>query len=891
MSIMRSETARLAPVPTVVENNVISFDGILAESGLRYKSIEYYWQIGELDMNMGWILHLSVVKPQIQELIKLILPKLLPYNIPFKIIRNIELANYNLEGMLGVHYLGKIISIYPRNNDQAVQLATELITLTKNFKGPCVPSARLLKGIIYTEFVQNNPTPFSGHIKRNLVQKSDAVDIANWPFYNLASTDMAKHQSPKLLNFKYYPIALIKKDTKGDVQKYLYFKGPWKVNSCIIKQGKSNMLFDDAGRDVQDRLRWQFHLHQLLFEQIHLPKPIDLFSENGDTFFVMEFIKGSSLTSVLNSFYSTSNWGDLPPQSQILLTGYLLQILHIIELLHKNGFIHRDIMPENFLIDKNKKLWLLDVELMWSIDKNQPNPPFQFGTLGFSSPQQHQGITPSFEDDIYALGALMLNLFTNLHPIKLHQVSAEQLSETLLFLTQEPKLSKLICNCLAPNPSSRPVVKHLIGSITLYRNQLEQKQNPSKLQINSQNNISNYTELRRTINAAIQGLVHPVALSPQQVWVSNLQIPKHQIINPVVGLAVYPGWHTGAAGPLWLLAIARINGFEAEDRNEVYIQNWKYITEEHYRNTNRNASLYTGDAGIALALFAAFESRLLSPNNEELRLENLFSKDQTILSLAEGLAGQGLALLQIKQRMDTNYTDELLDSYINHLLNTQHKDGSWGIKRYHTLETNTILTLDNGIPGIIWFLLHYLDAYPDDNVLELVVKACNWLVKSARYKSKDRWVWSTMDDGKASTHFSTAKGIPGIILVLIKAFQVTGKSIYRDIAISNLNNLPEHPHFSNFTISDGLAGLGELYLEAYKVFKDQIWLHRAGWIEQLFLHTFQWRSSSDGYWLMDVDQTFTADLFTGNAGVIHFLMHYLSQEKMRHPLCGNIWKS
>jgi len=80
--------------------------------------------------------------------------------------------------------------------------------------------------------------------------------------------------------------------------------------------------------------------------------------------------------------------------------------------------------------------------------------------------------------------------------------------------------------------------------------------------------------------------------------------------------------------------------------------------------------------------------------------------------------------------------------------------------------------------------------------------------------------------------------------------------------------------------------LGEVYLEAYKAFDNPIWLQRATWIAQLFIHTLQSRTLSNGYWVMDGEQPVTADLSTGNAGAIHFLMHYLLPEKLQHPLGG-----
>ena len=101
---------------------------------------------------------------------------------------------------------------------------------------------------------------------------------------------------------------------------------------------------------------------------------------------------------------------------------------------------------------------------------------------------------------------------------------------------------------------------------------------------------------------------------------------------------------------------------------------------------------------------------------------------------------------------------------------------------------------------------------------------------------------------------------------------------------SSLQNLPDQPRFSNFSLGDGLAGLGEVYLEAYKAFKNLIWLQRAAWIARLFILSLQSRALSDGYWVMEGDSPVTADLFTGNTGAIHFLMHCLLPDELNHPL-------
>jgi len=129
------------------------------------------------------------------------------------------------------------------------------------------------------------------------------------------------------------------------------------------------------------------------------------------------------------------------------------------------------------------------------------------------------------------------------------------------------------------------------------------------------------------------------------------------------------------------------------------------------------------------------------------------------------------------------------------------------------------------------------------------------------------------------------KGTPGIALVLIKAYQVLEIDHYRSLSEEILNEIVERPVITNFTLGSGLAGIGELYLDAFKIFQDEKWRSRANWIAQLFVHTLHVNSQdTGGYWIPDYQTGYTADLFMGNSGIIHFLMRCTSPQILPHPL-------
>jgi len=862
---------------------------------VSYTPAGFYWQIGKIKNKQGWVLHLSVIRAQIAQLLNLILPELTHHSLAFRVLRDYSIAGSFLDGSMGIVNIGKIVSVFPESDQQAVIWARRLIELTSKFRGPVIFTDLHLGSIVYARyeaFTQDSANALDQReVKYIYDQKGQKVpDLYTIPYmlpkdipYPFA--DIVPSTTPKkgkLLNNIYYPLSILKSDAKGDVMRGIYFKKIWKIQLCLIKQGRFNMFADDHSRDIQDRLAWQFQLYKDLSKDIPMPPIFDFFQHGQDKYLVMQFIKGSSLAHWLYSLYQNRSWNDLPMPFKKKFLDILIEIISIIERLHQRGFIHRDITPENFIIDKKGKIHLIDMELTWHSISGHPDPPFRLGTPGFMSYEQLNTMTPTIKEDVFGIGGLMIVFFTNLTPVKFNTFLYPNLQKQLNFFIGESIIGTLITECLSRSPVDRPQIIDIRRVLENYREILKSCPN----MIHFQGSYANHTQdVDYIIKAGLRGLASGVFLSPKKRWASKAQTQLPQFGNDQINLTLYQGWHTGIAGPLWLVAKAKNAGYDVSLSQMAFDASWEYIFENLSQNgSSFESGLYFGSSGVALALSESLYSGLLSFNS--IRVENLytfFSTTSKQPTLSHGWAGEGIALLNCAEWLDKNFVKQRLEDYCFKIINSQLTDGAWEIQQLNSPKGDNFFALSNGVSGILWFLLSYFERFPNKDVEDTVRRGLNWLIQKSN-KKKDIYNWGLSNKNPTSVEWDTERGLLGILLVLTKAYEVLQDPIYREIAEKRLHEIHPRPVLMNFTLGTGLAGLGELYLEAFRVFDNQEWLERAGWVAQVFIHSFQEIEEGAGCWIIKTDLVLTADLFNGNSGILYFLLHYLKKNEFTHPL-------
>lgn len=133
----------------------------------------------------------------------------------------------------------------------------------------------------------------------------------------------------------------------------------------------------------------------------------DFFEENNTAYIVMEYIKGISLAKHLKKEIQ------IPPRKVFSM---MRDMMVSVSRLHDAGMVHRDISPENIMIDDRGKVWLIDFGATRNNNTEQQTITIMI-KRGYAPEEQYRakGEQGSFTD-VYALCATMYHMLTGEMP-------------------------------------------------------------------------------------------------------------------------------------------------------------------------------------------------------------------------------------------------------------------------------------------------------------------------------------------------------------------------------------------------------------------------------------------------------------------------------------------
>jgi serine/threonine protein kinase len=443
----------------VAKNTEFSDYGeILAKHEIKFIEKEIWLQVGKASFNKRWLIFISVIKSQLPEMLEEVLPVLKDRNISFQIVKTRLLHQYINYGRYGDNYVGRVLTLYPDSGDIARQVVAILSPILKLYYGPKVNNSIQIGPALFAKYCELERGTDGKRFKKEYIPRRSQI-----PF-EINAAYKVKSRKNRFFGKYYFAIKTLKSSSKGDIIKATRFKC-LSFKWCIVKKGKLHMVDDFWGRTIKDRLLWQKKVMEDLYDKMDVPKVLDFFEEKDDSFLVMENIRGSSLFQTIKSLYESGNWRSFNTSIRKWILDYYLYALQIVNKIHHNGYIHRDIKAENFLVLPNSKPFILDFELSYSLKEQCPAPPFQAITPGYQAPEQLNNIMPAIKEDIYSLGALLLFLLTGTHPKEFVKMAPLMIKEKMLVMSISNGLIDTTINCLDDNPINRPEIDLIISVI------------------------------------------------------------------------------------------------------------------------------------------------------------------------------------------------------------------------------------------------------------------------------------------------------------------------------------------------------------------------------------------------------------------------------------------
>lgn len=171
------------------------------------------------------------------------------------------------------------------------------------------------------------------------------------------------------------------------------------IKAITISHGEKEETIKRFEREVHN-------LTQLSHENI--VKVFDVTENESSFFIVMEYIEGPTLSEFIQAH---------SPLEIDTVMNFTNQILDGIKHAHDTGIVHRDIKPQNILIEKDKTLKILDFGIAKALSETtitQTN--HVLGTVQYLSPEQARGEATDSGTDIYSIGVVLYEMLVGKPP-------------------------------------------------------------------------------------------------------------------------------------------------------------------------------------------------------------------------------------------------------------------------------------------------------------------------------------------------------------------------------------------------------------------------------------------------------------------------------------------
>jgi serine/threonine-protein kinase len=173
---------------------------------------------------------------------------------------------------------------------------------------------------------------------------------------------------------------------------------------------------------------------------------------DGTYFIAMQFVEGRSMKELIDA-------GLTPQQASALV----IQVLEAAKFAHRHNVIHRDLKPQNVIVDSEGRARVTDFGIARAGVSEITQTGSVMGTAHYLSPEQAQGLEVTAASDLYSVGVILYEALTRRVPfegesavaVALKQVSQPPQRPSSLNPAVSPALDAVVMRALEKDPSRR----------------------------------------------------------------------------------------------------------------------------------------------------------------------------------------------------------------------------------------------------------------------------------------------------------------------------------------------------------------------------------------------------------------------------------------------------
>jgi beta-lactam-binding protein with PASTA domain/predicted Ser/Thr protein kinase len=173
---------------------------------------------------------------------------------------------------------------------------------------------------------------------------------------------------------------------------------------------------------------------------------------DGTYYIAMQYLEGRTLKQVIDA-------GITPEQA----AGLIRQVLEGARFAHRHGVVHRDLKPQNVIVDADGKATVTDFGIARAGVSEITQAGSVMGTPHYLSPEQAQGFEVTAVSDLYSIGVMLYEALTGRVPfeadsavaIAMKQVSQPPQRPSSINPQVSPALDAVVMRALEKEPGQR----------------------------------------------------------------------------------------------------------------------------------------------------------------------------------------------------------------------------------------------------------------------------------------------------------------------------------------------------------------------------------------------------------------------------------------------------